>query len=221
MFEATDPIYWWITYNYPRLSISDSESGLFCYSSSAPIVTKAVGEVICRETKQYFLSRIIKGAFPKHYEGSFYNGKIDCSGSETTISECSMNMYTVNGNCTDGYVVVTCTNGKYYHTYTCTSAQNYDSLLYLVAADLVLDVDLLKLSLQSRHYIDRLPMYYLRCALEEKCLSSSAYTGSNERQEHVYTSIILYRQVYNNPTVNILFPDIRTKSGSLFDERYT
>lgn len=116
MFEVRDPFAWWITYDYPRLNISDSESGLFCYSSSAPIVTKAVGEVICRETKKYFLSRVLKRTFPTHYSGYFFNGKIDCSGDEMTLSECSMNLHTVNGNCTDGYVVVDCTNGKYCRT---------------------------------------------------------------------------------------------------------
>ena len=51
------------------------------------------------------------------------------------------------------------------------------------AADLVPDVDRLRDSMVARRYIDRLPIYYLLCALEEGCLSTSANGApqTNER----------------------------------------
>lgn len=116
MFEDKDPFAWWVTYTYPELHRRNSHSGLFCYSSSAPTVTKAVGEVICRETKGYYLSRIYKKPLPIRYINDyFYKGKINCTGDEITLSECSMDVYTVT-ECTDEYVIVDCTNGMYNHT---------------------------------------------------------------------------------------------------------
>ena len=40
--------------------------------------------------------------------------------------------------------------------------------------DLVPDLEKFQSSLVNVPYVDRLPMYYLTCALDEKCLSSSA-----------------------------------------------
>ena len=82
--------------------------GLFC----TPIVTKEIGEVICRETKGYFLARILKGSRPINYHMSFYDGKIDCTGDEATLSECNVNVYTVH-ECRDGYVMIDCSSGTY------------------------------------------------------------------------------------------------------------
>ena len=50
-----------------------------------------------------------------------------------------------------------------------------------VAPDLVPDVERLQKSIEGRYYTDRLPLYYLQCAYEELCLSSSAY-GANVPQ---------------------------------------
>lgn len=44
--------------------------------------------------------------------------------------------------------------------------------------DLVPDLDTLRNSLYSTYYISRVPIYYLTCAREEKCLSSSAVGAS-------------------------------------------
>ena len=40
------------------------------------------------------------------------------------------------------------------------------------------DVDRLRLSIVSRYYIEHLPLYFLGCAHEEKCLSNSADLAS-------------------------------------------
>ena len=63
-------------------------------------------------------------------------------------------------------------------------------LLYKVAPDLVPDADVLEHSLISRYFVERLPLYHLTCAIEEKCLSSSA-EGAHDYDERCLLTLML------------------------------
>ena len=55
--------------------------------------------------------------------------------------------------------------------------------------DLVPNLEVFKRSVEYYRYVDRLPMYYLTCSLEENCLSRSAYGQS---QNHIRLVAELY-----------------------------
>ena len=83
--------------------------GLFCYSDT-PIVTTAVGEVICRQTHNQFLAGISKDVRPLNYIGLHYIGRIDCTGDELSLSDCDVTILP-RGWCPYGYTIVNCTSG--------------------------------------------------------------------------------------------------------------
>lgn len=56
---------------------------------------------------------------------------------------------------------------------------------YTGVPDLVPDLSRLRSSLLSRRYVDRIPLYYLSCALDEGCLSSSAVGAPRDNTRHV------------------------------------
>jgi len=96
--------------------------GLFCHSDT-PMVNARVGEVICRQTKGQFLSRISKGNRPTNYVGLNYYGTINCTGDEASISECSMELQAWAW-CPQKYTIVDCSPSESdrqtsMYTYTC------------------------------------------------------------------------------------------------------
>ena len=106
MFEATDPLAAWITRTYPEICIEGTGRGLLC----GQLVSNAVGEVICREAKMQFLHRIAKTVKPTGYTGRFYKGIIVCTGDESSLSECRVNVYNVT-DCDDEYAMIECNTG--------------------------------------------------------------------------------------------------------------
>lgn len=122
MFEATDPLARWITRTYPKMYMETTGWGLLC----AQLVTKAVGEVICREVKEQFLNRIAKTTRPIGYTGHSYKGSIVCTGDESSLSECKVNVYKVT-DCMDEYVMVECTTGIHMATTVCGLCMSYIS----------------------------------------------------------------------------------------------
>lgn len=79
------------------------------------------------------------------------------------------------------------------------------SLSFQALPDLVPDLTAFQRSLRSLPYISRIPMYYLTCAHEEKCLSSSADGKTHDHYRHLlrFTS-----QTMNWGTVDFL-PNLR------------
>lgn len=83
--------------------------GLFCHSNT-PAITRAVGEVICRQTRKQFLAKISKGPGPVGYNGLNYTGSIRCIDSKTMLSSCRVNI-SPQSSCSEGYTIVDCTPG--------------------------------------------------------------------------------------------------------------
>ena len=111
MFESADIRASWITRTYPEIYMEATNWGLFC----SQVVTKAVGEVICRETKGQFLHRISKSSKPTNYSGNSYSGSIICTGDEPHLCECTVRVFNVT-DCGNEYALVECSTGTYMHT---------------------------------------------------------------------------------------------------------
>lgn len=95
-------------HTYPQVK-GTSGWGLFCHSST-PVVTRKVGEVICRQTRRQFLARISNGSGPAGYSGLRYSGSIRCTGSEILLSKCNVKIIP-QSSCPEGYTIVNCTPG--------------------------------------------------------------------------------------------------------------
>ena len=95
-------------HTYPQIR-GESGWGIFCHSNR-PVVTREVGEVICRQTRRQFLARISKGARPADYDGVCYSGNIHCTSSKLLLSECDVSI-TQQDSCPGGYTTVDCTSG--------------------------------------------------------------------------------------------------------------
>lgn len=76
------------------------------------------------------------------------------------------------------------------HTHAHTTTLSLIPPIPIGAADLVPDLLVFYDSLRAYPYLERMPMYYLHCAYEEKCLSSSAdaRNDSHIRYAHASTS---------------------------------
>jgi hypothetical protein len=145
---------------YPQIK-GESGWGIFCHSEEAPIVTREVGEVICRQTCSQFLFEISKTSTPpEEYDGVYYSGSISCPGKKNFLSQCKVNL-SPESLCAGGYTTVECTP---------------------VLADLVPDIGQLRDSLQSYFVIVDVAMRPLWCALQEQCLGSSAWKYGNSRK---------------------------------------
>ena len=107
-FLSPNPRAAWLIRHFPMMSMDSNSSAIFCPS----VVTKEVGEVICRQTKGQFLARQTLETFPYPYDGQFYSGYLKCSGEETHLSECKGNVFLVN-HCAEGYGTVDCSTGIY------------------------------------------------------------------------------------------------------------
>ena len=104
-----DPLAPWIVHSYPQLYTKSVDSkGILCYST----VTKEVGEVICRQMKEQFLSKVLMGTQPTQYRGHFYFGLVECTGDESHLFECKMHVNRVT-QCLDGYAMIECNPGTY------------------------------------------------------------------------------------------------------------
>ena len=120
-FAYPDPRAPWIYRHYmelylrpPNLQRSEHvelasalRKGLVC----RPAMTIASGEVFCREMKGMFLSQLAKGDLPTGYSGVFYDGLINCTGMELSLSDCTVKMRQVE-QCSEGYVMIECNPGK-------------------------------------------------------------------------------------------------------------
>lgn len=95
-----------LTHTYPEIVGGLFGWGLFCHNDTS-MVNGHVGEVICRQTKGQFLSRISKGSRPTDYRGLNYHGTINCTGDELSISECSMQLQPWAW-CPQDYTIVYC-----------------------------------------------------------------------------------------------------------------
>ena len=115
MYEVSPYAYLpWIVNLYPEFHMRNPlivnpnaifDKGLLCYS----VVTQAVGEVMCREAKMQFLFRIVSGSEPQGYNGASYEGAILCTGEESGVSECGINIYPIL-RCRE-YAIIECTSG--------------------------------------------------------------------------------------------------------------
>jgi lysyl oxidase-like protein 2/3/4 len=145
-------------HTYPVIR-GESGWGVLCYNDTTPVVTREVGEVICRQTRRQFLTRISKTRRLTNYGGVQYNGTIHCTGTKLLLSECKVKL-TSQSSCPGGYTTIECTSAL---------------------ADIVPDVDKLKSSLESFNAIQVHSMDSLQCAYEEGCLSPSATPRGNPR----------------------------------------
>lgn len=111
MYTAVDDINPAITRSYPEI-LGPAGWGMLCYKE--PSISIFVGEVICRETQSLFLSKISRGGHPAGYSGhAFYNASINCTGNESKLLECSVNLIPT-GWCPGMYTIIDCTMGKMY-----------------------------------------------------------------------------------------------------------
>lgn len=111
MYTAVDDINPAISRSYPEI-LGPAGWGMLCYKE--PLISIFVGEVICRETQSLFLSKISRGGHPAGYSGhAFYNASINCTGSESKLSECSVTLVPT-GWCPGMYTIIDCTMGKMY-----------------------------------------------------------------------------------------------------------
>ena len=101
--------------------------GVLCYSDS-PMVTREVGEVICRQTESQFLARIHTLT---NYGGVQYSGTIRCAGTELLLSECGVNL-TPQISCPGGYTTVECTPGIYIRLYVASTTSTADGIYLLL-----------------------------------------------------------------------------------------
>jgi lysyl oxidase-like protein 2/3/4 len=106
--------------------------------------------VICRETLEQFPARFISVS-DSSYSGNVYSGVYNCTGDEIYLSECTKRLV-LNNSC-NTHTKLDCTTGL---------------------PDLVPNVARFEQSLKYYPYLDRIPLFYLACAKEEGCLSSSA-----------------------------------------------
>ena len=84
--------------------------GLFCHSDT-PVLTRAVGEVICRQTRRQFFSSVSKTySRPANYQGAYYDGSVRCSGTKYFLSDCDVNIRPKD-SCPRGYSTLICTSG--------------------------------------------------------------------------------------------------------------
>ena len=114
MYTAVDELNSAITRSYPEL-MGSAGWGLLCYEEE-PSISIFVGEVICRQTQNLFLARVSRGGHPVGYSGhAFYNGSITCTGDESKLSECSVELVPT-GQCSKKYTIIDCTMGKIDHS---------------------------------------------------------------------------------------------------------
>ena len=97
-------------HTYPVIR-GESGWGVLCYNDTTPVVTSEAGEVICRQTRRQFLTRISKTRRLTNYGGVQYNGTIHCTGTELLLSECKVKL-TSQSSCPGGYTTVECTSGS-------------------------------------------------------------------------------------------------------------
>ena len=111
MHKARDSQNSVITRSYPEV-LGSAGWGMLCYSEK-PMVTTLVGEVICRQAEQLFLSKISRGNRPSEYSGLiYYSGEVNCTGDEELLSNCSIDV-SPSSWCPDKYTIVDCTPGKH------------------------------------------------------------------------------------------------------------
>ena len=96
---------------YPQIR-GASGWGIFCHSSTAPVITREVGEVICRQTYQQFLLSTASTALTTDHDGVYYDGSIRCSGTKYSLSKCDVNIMPLS-SCSEGYTTIQCTTGIY------------------------------------------------------------------------------------------------------------
>ena len=93
--------------------MGESGWGIVCHHETTPTITKAVGEVICRQSLGQFLLAVSNTSHPPvGYEGVFYGGSISCSGRKNHLSECTVRVRP-QPSCPSGYTKVKCTPGIY------------------------------------------------------------------------------------------------------------
>lgn len=189
MHKAVDNPNSAIAHTYPEI-LGSAGWGMLCYSET-PMVNTLAGEVICRQTQSLFLSRIARGNQPNGYTGhAFYSGAMNCTGDEESLSDCAIDL-TPSGWCPGKYTIVDCTPGESHGALNHSLKWTWFSV-YLLAGvpDLVPDLYRFRRSLEARYWIDRIPLYYLGCAKEEGCLSSSANDAEASSVRQVYTLCI-------------------------------
>ena len=115
------------------MMMGESGWGIVCHHETTPTITRAVGEVICRQSLGQFLLAVSNTSHPPvGYEGVFYGGSISCSGRKNHLSECTVRVRP-QPSCPSGYTKVKCTSGiilyisQQYYLYTnfvsCNSSQ--------------------------------------------------------------------------------------------------
>lgn len=131
------------------VEIHDAQNGwgFLCFES----VDLNIANVICRETSQSFAFRVARGDHPD-FTRTRYSMSLNCTGTESSLRDCKRNLKVVK-QCTNKETIIQCQTDL---------------------PDLVPDLNAFQSSLRYYPYVENLPLYYLRCAHEENCLSSSA-----------------------------------------------
>ena len=110
MHTAVDELNSAIIRSYPEI-LGSAGWGMLCYNEGEALINTLVGEVICRQTKNMFLSKISRAGHPAGVTGrAFYAGTINCTGDEAKISECSIELEP-SGWCPEKYTTIGCTTG--------------------------------------------------------------------------------------------------------------